>query len=585
MFAVAVATAILVWRGDLPLWALVVPGICFLVLIVWHERVIRARHAVLRAIAHYERGLARIEDRWIGTGEPGTRFQDEHHPYAVDLDLFGPGSIFELLSTARTRDGEAALAGWLLTGARPATIRERQQAVAELAPVVLLREQMAIVGDAARIAVDTDGIRDWAMQAALPGLGRLRFTTCAAAAASVAATTLLAATGNALPLQVFFVIQIVIRQLQESSVDRILNIASGKARELDTLTQLLRHLESGVFVAARLVTLRGMLATPVSASRAIASLQRLAERYAWRHSLPLVPVAFVGYAFTGADWALDAALVCASAFVLFTPFLALAVERWRRLHGPHVGGWMAALGEFEATLALAGYHFEHPQDPFPVIEDGGLEQAAVFDGTALGHPLVPAERMVRNDVQLTAGLQLLMVSGSNMSGKSTLLRTVGVNTVLALAGAPVRAASLRLTPLAIGATLRIEDSLRDGRSRFFAEITRIRMLSDLAAGPVPLLFLLDEVLSGTNSHDRLIGASGILRALIARGAIGLATTHDLALTAVADDLAPRAANIHFDDSLDGEEMHFDYLAKAGPVTRSNALALMRAVGLELEPEA
>ncbi len=443
---------------------------------------------------------------------------------------------------------------------------------------------MAIAGDEVRIAVDTGGIRDWATQAAFHGLARLRFTTYAAAAAVVAATTLLGATGNALPLQVLFVLQLVVRQLQESSVERILNVASGKARELDTLTQLLRHLESGAFSAARLATLREMLAAPVPASGAIGSLQRLAERYAWRHSLPLIPVVLVGAAFTGADWALDLALVSAAAVVLFTPFLALAVERWRRLHGPHAGGWIAALGEFEATLALAGYHFEHPQDPFPVIEDGGPEQAAVFDGTALGHPLLPAERLVRNDVQLTSGLQLLMVSGSNMSGKSTLLRTVGVNTVLALAGAPVRAGSLRLTPLVIGATLRIEDSLRDGRSRFFAEITRIRMLSDLAAGPVPLLFLLDEVLSGTNSHDRLVGASGILRALIARGAIGLATTHDLALTAVADDLAPRAANIHFDDSLDGEEMQFDYRAKPGPVTRSNALALMRAVGLELEPE-
>jgi DNA mismatch repair ATPase MutS len=148
-----------------------------------------------------------------------------------------------------------------------------------------------------------------------------------------------------------------------------------------------------------------------------------------------------------------------------------------------------------------------------------------------------------------------------MSGKSTLLRTVGVNAVLALAGAPVRATSLRLSPLAIGATLRIEDSLREGRSRFFAEITRIRGLADLAAGPVPLLFLIDELLHGTNSHDRLIGASGILRALIGRGASGLITTHDLALTGIADALAPRAANVHFEDFFEG--------ARSGSTIASN----------------
>jgi DNA mismatch repair ATPase MutS len=176
---------------------------------------------------------------------------------------------------------------------------------------------------------------------------------------------------------------------------------------------------------------------------------------------------------------------------------------------------------------------------------------------------------------------LLVISGSNMSGKSTLLRTVGVNAVLALAGAPVRAQSLRVTPLAIGATLRIQDSLQEGRSRFYAEITRIRELADLAGGPLPLLFLLDELFHGTNSHDRLVGAAGVLRSFLDRGAIGLITTHDLALTAVADQLAPRAVNVHFEDWLEGNDIRFDYRMKPGPVTRSNAIALMRAVGLDV----
>jgi DNA mismatch repair ATPase MutS len=216
-----------------------------------------------------------------------------------------------------------------------------------------------------------------------------------------------------------------------------------------------------------------------------------------------------------------------------------------------------------------------------VSTDGTSASGAVFEGQQLGHPLLPAAGMVRNDVHLTSDRQLLVVSGSNMSGKSTLLRTVGINAVLALAGAPVRAASLRISPLAIGATLRIQDSLQEGRSRFYAEITRIRELADLARGPVPLLFLLDELLHGTNSHDRLIGAAGVLRSFLDRGAIGLITTHDLALTAVADELSPRAANVHFEDWLEGNDIRFDYRMKSGPVTRSNAIALMRAVGLDV----
>src|SRR5688500_9423996 len=176
---------------------------------------------------------------------------------------------------------------------------------------------------------------------------------------------------------------------------------------------------------------------------------------------------------------------------------------------------------------------------------------------------------------------MLVVSGSNMSGKSTLLRTIGINAVLALAGAPVRASALTLSPLAIGATLRIQDSLQEGRSRFYAEITRIRELADSANGPTPLLFLLDELFHGTNSQDRLVGASGVLRSLLDRGAIGLITTHDLALTAIADALAPRAINVHFEDWFEQGEMRFDYRMKPGRVTRSNALALMRAVGLDV----
>jgi DNA mismatch repair ATPase MutS len=192
---------------------------------------------------------------------------------------------------------------------------------------------------------------------------------------------------------------------------------------------------------------------------------------------------------------------------------------------------------------------------------------------------------VPNDVSLggpgVQAPQVLVVSGSNMSGKSTLLRAVGVNVVLALAGAPVRARSLRLSPLAIGATLRIEDSLQEGHSRFFTEILRIRSIVDLTSGASPVLFLLDEILHGTNSYDRRIGAEAIVRALVGRGAIGLVTTHDLALTELTAALGSAAANVHFEDRVEGGAMVFDYTMRPGVVERSNALALMRAVGLDV----
>jgi DNA mismatch repair ATPase MutS len=226
---------------------------------------------------------------------------------------------------------------------------------------------------------------------------------------------------------------------------------------------------------------------------------------------------------------------------------------------------------------MAAYAYENPADPFPEVVAG----EACFDGEGLGHPLLPAGQFVRNDLRLDGELRVLVVSGSNMSGKSTFLRTVGINTVLALAGAPVRAKRLRLSPLAVGATLRIQDSLQEGRSRFFAEVLRVRQVVDLSRGPVPLLFLLDEIFAGTNSHDRGHGADALIRGLVAGGAIGLVTTHDLSLTHIADRLGPRGANVHFEDHFEEGAMKFDYRLRPGVVQHSNALELMRAVGLEV----
>jgi DNA mismatch repair ATPase MutS len=235
------------------------------------------------------------------------------------------------------------------------------------------------------------------------------------------------------------------------------------------------------------------------------------------------------------------------------------------------------MGEMEALLSLATYSFEHPADPFPEFSEG----AASFEGEELGHPLVPDAICVRNHVSIRGDTRVLLVSGSNMSGKSTLLRSVGVNVVLAMAGAPVRAKRLRMTPLQVGASIRVNDSLREGSSRFYAEITRLRQILDLAGQTPPLLFLLDELLQGTNSKDRRIGADGIVTALMNRGAIGLVSTHDLALTDIGGPDEGRLHNVHFQDELANGRMTFDYTLREGVVTKSNGLELMRSIGLEV----
>jgi DNA mismatch repair ATPase MutS len=263
--------------------------------------------------------------------------------------------------------------------------------------------------------------------------------------------------------------------------------------------------------------------------------------------------------------------------MLWTEQLAFAIEAWRKRSGPALGRWLAAVGEIEALGCLAAYAWEHPVDVFPELVSG----AACFDGEEMAHPLLGPARVVRNSVRLGGDLRVLIVSGSNMSGKSTLLRTVGINAVLALAGAPVCARRLRLSRLALGASIRTMDSLHDGTSRFYAEITRLHQIMELTGGPLAVLFLLDELLHGTNSHDRRIGAEAIVRGLVDRGAMGLVTTHDLALAQVADSLTSRAANVHFEDQFENGRMTFDYRLHAGVVEKSNALELMRSVGLEV----
>jgi DNA mismatch repair ATPase MutS len=248
------------------------------------------------------------------------------------------------------------------------------------------------------------------------------------------------------------------------------------------------------------------------------------------------------------------------------------------------------VGEIEALISLATYSYEHPADPFPEFAESPDAQAQ-FDGVELGHPLIAAAKCVRNSVRLGADTRVLLVSGSNMSGKSTLLRAVGINTVLAMAGAPVRSKSLRLTPLNVGTRIHSTDSLQEGRSTFYTEILHIRRVFDLANGDQSkvdaaaddrraLLFLFDELLEGTNSKDRRIGAESLIRGLLQRRAIGIVTTHDLALTEITAALGNSIRNVHFEDQVEDGKMRFDYKLRDGVVTKSNALALMRLIGLE-----
>jgi len=563
MFAALVALGVAAFglRRIHPAW-MALPAAGFLGLVLLHDRTLRALARVRRAVAFHESGLARLDERWAGTGDAGDRYGSDDHLYAKDLDLFGKGSLFELLCTARTRPGADVLAAWLLAPAAAAEVRARQRAVMELAPRLDLREEMAVLGEDVRAEIHPERLAGWAeAPRSLPAW--LLGPALALAAATVAALALwLAEALHPAAFALGVTAEWALVRALRGRVQQVLGGVERPGAELELLSQLLARLEREPFQDERLRALRAALGEGREAASArIGALGRIVERAAWADNQLFAPVAFLLL------WRLQA---------------GLAVERWRSAHGRSIRAWLAAVAEMEALSSLAAHAFLHPRDSFPEVEEGQAPGGAtpVYEGEALGHPLLPADRCVPNDVRLGPGARLLVVSGSNMSGKSTLLRTVGVNAVLALAGAPVRARRLRLRPLQPGATLRIQDSLTEGRSRFWAEITRLRALMDIAARERPVLFLLDELLAGTNSRDRRTGAEALLRALLARGAVGLVTTHDLALSEIATSLGD-AGNTHFEDEVRGDQVIFDYRLRPGVVTHSNALALMRAVGLDV----
>ncbi len=573
LIAIAATIGVAFWK----LVAALVPLVVFVVLVVWHERVIRARKRAENGTAFYERGLARIDDEWQGRGDAGSDFADDHHPYAGDFDLFGRGSLFELTSVAVTPAGRRRLAAWLKEPARDADeIRARQAAVLELRENVALREDLSIEAAEVTREIESAKLDAWgALPPAtltpaeriaaivLPAIGvLLTLITLPSLIARLVQITHPGAVFGTLagiPAWPWVLAMLAGAMLSRHLHPRIEPIVSSVERAepaLALLAGVLARIERESFTSPRLVALRERLrGSQLPASREIEKLRRLVALLEARRNQ-----FFALFAIT----------------FLWTTHVALAIERWRVRSGARIGDWIEAVGEIEALGSLASFALEHPSYAMPEI----VEEGPLFDARELGHPLIPAARRVTNSIRLDPTLRLLVVSGSNMSGKSTMMRSVGLGAVMAMAGGVVCAEALRLSTTAVGASIRIADSLQENASRFYAEILRIRQVLDMSQHG-PLLYLLDEVLAGTNSHDRRIGAEGIVRGLVERGAIGLVSTHDLALAQIAESLGPRAANVHFEDHIEDGKVVFDYRMRPGVVTKSNALELMRSVGIKV----
>jgi len=509
-----------------PVLALIV-AIIFLSLLISHSRIIKRLEKSNLAQAYYASRLEHIAGNWAGLGNTGSRYYDDEHPYSSDLDLFVEGGLFEYICGTPTRLGDDTLADWLCAGADFRTIIERQKAINELRSQIELLENIALLEKGAGDEENQNQLLHWCHNEDTP-VSRMQF----AIAASLGLMALLSFVAWMIGFGYYPFVLVFLLELGFFGIN---------FRNIQKFTAETAIAASGLTILSRELSLieRRQFDSPL--------MRRLCEDLQSEGRAPF--------------------------------YFMIQIANWRKMFGASVPIWFDAIGQIEALCSLARYSFENSDDVFPTII--GDSDPIAFEAQDLAHPLIPRHSCVSNDLSITSSQSLTMVSGSNMSGKSTLLRTVGINVVLASCGAPVRATNLLTSRFQIGCAMRANDSLQQGASLFYSVVSRIKSVVELAGHSPPLLFLLDEILQGTNSHDRRIGAEGIIRQLIDRNAVGLITTHDLALTKISDSLDGAAVNIHFDDHLENGKMHFDYKIKPGVVEKSNAIELMRMMGLEV----
>ncbi|WP_231511017.1 MutS family DNA mismatch repair protein [Chondromyces apiculatus] len=550
----------------------------FIVLVVVHAVLVTRMAELELRVGLFERARRRTTGDFKSLPTRGERLAPAEHDYASDLDLFGPGSLFQLLCVAETGEGEATLAEWLLQPASAEVIAERHAAVRELCDQRAFREELSVLGatSGAR-GRNAEPLIAWAsaqpLLAASDPLVRLAMILVPITLAAFTVTQVMepATLGLLRHLWILLLLaQMVLLGALRSRTEPTLVAASSREAPFGRYRPVLAAIEAQPFSAALLkrlqVALRGSAPDARPASEEMLSLQKILGYADLRHSA-LVHVI------------LNVAL-------LWDVWCALALDRWRARTGPRLRGWMQALGQMEALSSFATFADENPDYAFPDVDEG----PARFEVRDIAHPLLPRASRVANGLQLETRPAdassdvpvALLITGSNMSGKSTMLRSIGVNTVLALAGAPVCAASLSLTPVAVRTSMRIADSLEQGVSHFYAEVRRLKRVVDSANRGDRVLFLLDEILHGTNSRERILGARAVVKHLIEHGAIGAVSSHDLGLAPLEDETSGRVRNAHFEESVIEDKMSFDYTLKPGVVSSANALRLMRLAGIGVD---
>lgn len=526
----------------------------FLLLLARSVNISRQLELVEEQYRIHQEELAIAQHRFQGRFDGGGLAQKDH-AYAQDLDLFGPASLFQWLHRSTSEQGHETLAQWLLQPAPNSILRERQEACADLARQCEWGIRFQAVGQLQRIDRATENrLLDWLKTPLQFQSSAWRLTAIIVPA--IALSTLLAhilgylsAPGFYALLPLFLIIAFAITRRVKNRYETLDKIVP----KLITLNRALQEIETGKFEAPLLLQLQQQLGNGTAASPAIQQLRKILDRFDYR----LNPLVFLPL----------------NTFLLWDLQQILALERWQQQQQDQLGKWFRVLGTFEALNSLSRLCFNHPEWALPELSDS----PAIFQAVQLAHPLIPASKAIANDFSTNGQPAIALITGSNMAGKSTFLRSVGVNQVLAMAGAVACAKKLTVSNLRVMSSMRIADNLEENTSTFYAELRKLKGIIEAVNRHEPLLLLLDEILRGTNSQDRQTGSRALIRQLAQQGAVALLATHDLALTAEPGPIS----NYHFDVAVNGEELYFDYTLKPGICTSMNASILMKKIGIEL----
>jgi len=533
-------------------------AIIFIWMIVKHKQ-IKAQFTYWESLVRInDNAMRRLDGKWVEFPNAGERFIDPEHRYSADLNIFGQASLFQYINATTSLVGEDRLAQMLSSPAGLSQIEQRQQALQELSLCLDWRQHFQATGmlDNGKKTGDLEKLMAWAEE-------KLLFTNKYSLLLLIMpfVTLILAALGylHFIPRYVWafpLALQIVIVALTGKTARQTFVKTGNTVNELRRYSALLACIETENFTAPLLSSLRKKLTRGGNdPSRQIKQLFTIVDRSNMRYSSlhPIINIVLL--------WDLQT---------------LVKLQKWRSTSGRSLRSWIEVIAEFEALSSLAGLVHDHPNWALPEISDG----KPAFKAVALGHPLIKDEIRVCNDVELSGPGTVLLITGSNMSGKSTLLRTVGINLVLAYTGSAVCAGQFRCSLMDVYSSIHINDNLEKNISNFYAELLRIKLVVDAARTGKPMIFLIDEIFKGTNSKDRILGAQAVIRCLHELGATGLVSTHDLELSRLEDEIA-LIKNYHFTDKISGQEITFDYRLKPGVSKSTNALALMKIIGIEL----